>query len=142
MRALTIWQPWAHAILHLEKRIENRPWACPKHLRRKLFAIHAGKRFDAESFGDLAGELGTLPPREEIPLGAVVGVAMVDRVVIASSSLLDPEQVRWWAGPYGWELSHVRALPAPIPCRGFQGFWPLPDDVRSQVRDELQRPTG
>ena len=39
MKALTVKQPWVHAILHEGKDIENRSWQCSF---RDWLALHAG----------------------------------------------------------------------------------------------------
>lgn len=49
VRALTVLQPWAWAIAHAGKLVENRTWAPPAYELCKPIAIHAGKRIDIES---------------------------------------------------------------------------------------------
>jgi hypothetical protein len=44
----------------------------------------------------------------------------------------------WFTGPYGWTLDDVVALPAPVPCRGAQGLWPVPDDVAALVIEQAK----
>lgn len=39
----------------------------------------------------------------------------------------------WFVGRYGWLLDDRRALPEPIPCRGMQGLWTVPDAVAAMV---------
>lgn len=34
-------------------------------------------------------------------------------------------------------LEDVRPLPLPVPCRGWQSIWTLPDDIEVEVRDGL-----
>ena len=47
LRALTLWQPWAWAIVEGHKDIENRPWAPGAALRvGDPFLIHAGMKYD------------------------------------------------------------------------------------------------
>lgn len=41
----------------------------------------------------------------------------------------------WFEGPIGWVLSEVMVLPEPVPCRGAQGLWSVPEDVAVLVRD-------
>lgn len=41
--ALTLIPPWAHAVAHWGKRVENRSWAPPRGLLGKQIAIHSGK---------------------------------------------------------------------------------------------------
>ena len=42
MKAITLWPEWAHAVAHLGKRIENRPWRAPEAVIGQRIAIHAG----------------------------------------------------------------------------------------------------
>jgi len=46
----------------------------------------------------------------------------------------------WFVGPFGWVLSDVVVLPAPVPCRGAQGLWEVPADVREAALRQL--PSG
>lgn len=163
MLALTLWQPWATAIAHHGKLVENRTWAPPTSLVSKRFAIHAGKRFDREAYEMLA-EMGAVfspsasstlrrvfTPRAELPLGAIVATARVagwvrsEWIVSAAQHPFDffgvtEEQARsalrstWWIGPVGWVLDHVIAF-EPVPCCGAQGLWSLPADVERLVRE-------
>ncbi|MDD5394961.1 MAG: ASCH domain-containing protein [Thiothrix sp.] len=48
MKALSIQQPWAWAILNAGKDIENRDWYTPV---RGRILIHAGKKIDKGSIG-------------------------------------------------------------------------------------------
>jgi len=54
MKAISLWQPWAWAILHAGKDVENRTW--PTHHRGPLL-LHVAKRRtsteEAERFVDL-----------------------------------------------------------------------------------------
>jgi hypothetical protein len=52
---------------------------------------------------------------------------------------LPDDQRRWFFGPFGYVLRDVRALATPVPCRGWQGFWTLPDDIESAVNEQLAR---
>ena len=36
----------------------------------------------------------------------------------------------WFVGPYGWVLTDVVTLAEPVPCKGAQGLWTVPPDVR------------
>lgn len=48
MRALTIRQPWAGCIAHLDKRIENRTWRLPGKYIGATVAIHAAVAVEPE----------------------------------------------------------------------------------------------
>lgn len=80
-RALTIWEPWASAIVHGDKRIENRTWRPPRTILDEVIAIHAGKTFDQEALNELveAGMIDGLMTDEtfEYHAGHIIGVARV-----------------------------------------------------------------
>ncbi len=87
LQALTLTQPWAHAIAHLGKRIENRTWAPPTRMLGRWMAIHAGKKLDREALEDLVIERAQYTPAEvvgaEITVrgmaqGAILAVARLD----------------------------------------------------------------
>lgn len=128
MKALTIKQPWAHAIVAGHKRIENRVWRT--HYRGPL-AIHAGKAkdlLDAHYPAAWQQQYGTpWPPLTALRFGAVIGVVeLVDVVPLADL----PEDIAshvFAEGPYCWILANPRPC-APIRCPGNQQLW-TPDDV-------------
>lgn len=132
MKAITLIQPWATCIADFGKRVENRTWMYPRAaLSGKYIAIHAGKTMDAWVYAELVAE-GTLPLMLHIPLGAVVAVCMLGGAVRRVEELPDPEQARWFCGPFGWLLTDVIPI-EPVPCRGSQGFWDLPAEVEEAV---------
>lgn len=142
MRALTLHQPWAWAITHADKRVENRSRPPPKSMVGQDFAIHAGLRLDEHAvqrfyrgdFGDLAAEVNP----DDIVRGAVVAVARLTKVVEHQyPGFEDHGGDCWYFGPVGYLLANVRALPSPVPCRGMQGWWPLPPDVDAEVRRQI-----
>jgi hypothetical protein len=136
VRALTLWQPWAWAILHAGKRIENRTRPFPHKLLGQVVALHAGKTY---SHGVWNWPLpGGPPTKEECVLGAVVGTARLVYVFDRIPATDVPEdQHKWWVGPVGWLLDDVHPLAEPVPCRGFQGFWTLPSAVEHAVRARM-----
>jgi len=115
MLALTVRQPWAWAIIHAGKDVENRSW--PTEHRGPL-AIHAGMtvwRGGGDAIRPLAGIV--LPPDDELVRGAVIGIVdVVDCVRNHESPWADD-------GQYHWVLHNPRALPEPIPYRGMQGLF-------------------
>jgi len=130
--ALTIKQPWAWAILHAGKRIENREWAPPRAMIGKHLAIHTAKTFDEDGYRWLfKRNLISVPfPPEVRTLGAVVGVAVLDSVVTESDN-------QWFQGHFGWVLRDVVVLPMPVPCRGALKLWTLPEDVQIEVLSQI-----
>lgn len=122
MKALTIRQPWAWAILHAGKGIENRSWTTSY---RGPLAIHAAVTYAAKA--KLPRGVRP-PPREDLPSGAIVGVVDLVDVVEHSSS-------RWFGGPFGFVLVNPRAFARPLPCKGRLNLWSLsPAQVRTLLR--------
>lgn len=106
MKALSIQQPWAYAILNLGKDIENRSW--PTSFRGRVL-IHVGKKMDTEGLE----YLGVL----HVPFdtGGIVGsVEIVDCVQSSDSE--------WFNGTYGFVLRNPIRLPF-MACRGQLGFF-------------------
>ncbi len=115
MKALSIRQPWAHAIMELGKDIENRDW--PTTFRGRIY-VHASRRWTREEQTDcdvVEEILGRKVDRGEPNLGGIIGtVEIVDCVKQSDSP--------WFFGQYGFVLAN----PVPIdfiPCRGRLGFF-------------------
>lgn len=129
--ALTIWQPWAWAIVHGYKPVENRTWHPPGRHVGRWIAIHAGKQKPTEESLAMVEMLTPELVPEDLTLGAIVGVARLDRAVKEMDS-------PWFAGPVGWVFSAARKLDTPVPCKGAQGLWHLPQPIAESVREQLR----
>ncbi len=133
MRALTVRQPWAWAIAHGYKTIENRTWVPPLE-PGELLAIHAGRAKASTEDLDLAarrlGRRANLP--QDFERGAVIAVVRFQRIVEASGN-------RWFEGPIGWVLYDAVALPSPVKCNGRLGLWYLPPKVEARVLRQVPR---
>lgn len=138
--ALTLIQPWAYAVTHAGKRVENRTWPpSPKMLRPgDLLAIHAGFKVDRAACAELRRAGVQLPSR--LSTGAVVAVARYGGVLTYPQDLaaLDPSQRRWFVGPLGWRLEDVVALREPVPCKGRLGLWKMGEAVRDEVMRQIE----
>jgi len=159
MRALTVRQPWAWAIMH-GKDVENRSRNIAGDYRGPVAITAAvadadnapdGLWVDHANFYDRAhGPMFKGPKTER---GVVLGV--VDLVAVHHASwnpmrpglcyYLEPEgrygeRCSPWAQPEDWHLmlANPRPLPTPIPVRGRLGLWTLPDDVAAQVEEALR----
>jgi hypothetical protein len=127
--ALTILQPWAWAISHGPKRIENRTWK-PRY--RGPLLIHAGRGKTALDYATRWLESQGLTVPEDLAYGQIVAVCQLAAVVPLEACKVDP----FASGPECWQLSDVRALAEPIKYRGRQGLFPVPltalsDEVRA-----------
>lgn len=132
MKAITIKQPWVHAILYEGKDIENRTW---QRTFRGWLAIHASAQLDRNvgfPRGHRVPDFGTLD------YSAICGVARVVNIVTKSRS-------KWFCRRddgsinYGWVLADVTPLNTPIPCKGTLGLWELPPKVFRQIQRQLPK---
>lgn len=158
MRALTVRQPWAWAIVHGGKDVENRTRNVAGAYRGPV-AIHAGLTVAAMdssyaySVSHLLSASGLKLLGDVLPVGAIIGV--VDLVDVHRQDFLpspdgDPAkfaQCSPWAQydlrPRALQVPHQsmwhlvlanpRPLAEPIPFRGRLGLWTLPDDVAAQI---------
>jgi hypothetical protein len=116
-RALTLKAPWAWAVVHGGKRIENRIWATSY---RGPIYIHAGQKDTRADRDEVAAIMGS-PIPERIAHGEIVATAnLVDVVPLASV-----HRDKWAVGPYCWILEDVRPLARTLPMRGKLGLWTL-----------------
>ncbi len=127
-RALSVRQPWAWAILHAGKRVENRS---RNVTTRGPFLLHASKECTAKEYAAAARwmalrglatvpgiasrqilipgcEPPLLPARDALPRGGFVGVASIVDVLLPSQRDVDV-----WHMPdfWGWRLEGVEAIP-------------------------------
>lgn len=131
MKTISLWQPWATAIAVGVKRVETRHW--PTRYRGVL-AIHAAKRWTGGQRHFTMSECacGRLPAR--IPLGAIVAIARLVDCRPAAAVALDVSAVEriygnYEPGRFAWMLEDIAPLAEPIPWRGSQGFFEVPDDI-------------
>lgn len=128
MLALSIRQPWAWAILHAGKDVENRTWMLPLFFKLpQRIVIHAGKKEDPEGYAFLK-QMHIIPPAN-LPTGCLVGE--VD--ITGSAAYEYPEHTRprnaqvetshWAFGPYCFTLANPKAYKEPIPYRGALKFF-------------------
>lgn len=157
MKAVTLWPEWAWAILHLDKRHENRGWQPPEQLHGERLALHAGKTigggeqkppeafeavlgmaeragWDVDARAD--GSYRFAKGNREVVLGSlseIVTGSIVGTVVLAGAPL-PGVRVAWGVpGQWAWPMRDVRALRHPIPHRGALGLWQVPDAVAGVV---------
>ena len=95
MRALTVQQPWAWAIIHGGKDIENRTQAWSY---RGPLAIHTSRQESAEGYADCRAITGNAPGPSQIVLGALIGV--VDLIDAHVSTGLEDDPWSWCCRPW------------------------------------------
>ncbi|MCA0850378.1 ASCH domain-containing protein [Salipiger thiooxidans] len=115
MKALSIRQPWADAIIWHGKDVENRTWSTRY---RGPVLIHAAKAWGPREREDLAfveEMTGTKLEIDKPLLGGIIGRAEIVDCVNSMDS-------RWFFGPVGFVLRNPEPLPFQ-PCRGALGFF-------------------
>jgi len=166
-----MWQPWATLVVARDvqlheppKQHETRPWRPPPARLPMCVAIHAAKRWGLESHALASSEPfdsvlwrcgyrlpGSRTNLKTLPLGAVIGLAIVDRVystdelrplleLTARNPRNPPARLKaecelafgnYSPGRYAFRLRFPLELPKPIPYRANQAkFQPFgKDDV-------------
>lgn len=121
-RALSIRQPWAHAILHLGKDVENRPRRTK--YRGRILIQASLTTTDREREAARTLDLDS----ESLMRGAIVGDVEIYGCVDNSKS-------KWAvAGQWHWLLKNPRVLTEPIPLKGALGFIRVPDRLTKRMR--------
>jgi hypothetical protein len=132
VKALTVRQPWAWAIVAGYKDVENRPRRT--NYRGHLF-IHAGAALDPKGFEFLwkVGLYRALPTI--LPLGGLIGrIQIVDCIKGSESEWALP-------GSWHWILRKPREFKNVLPCRGYLGMFKPEVSARS-LGQALRHSTG
>jgi hypothetical protein len=125
MKALTIKQPWAWAIMFAGKDIENRSWL--SRYRGEL-AIHAGARM--HDYTKMPRGVRA-PDDDDLVFSEIIGtVELVDCV--------EKSRSKWFSGPRGLVFRNARPLEKPVPCTGALGLWNVPPEIERRVRRRLR----
>jgi hypothetical protein len=148
MRVLTVRQPWAWAIIHGGKDVENRTRNLAGDYRGPV-AIHVATACplldDETRVSRLVGRsVRTMKSFAPVDGGHIIGV--VDLVAVVDGREPSPKGVEVlgespWADPDMWHLylTNPRPLREPIPYRGGLGLRHLPDNVEHMVTKGLDR---
>lgn len=149
MRALTLWQPWASLVACGAKRIETRRWTTGY---RGPLAIHAAARpvdfnLIGKEFVRVAAPLIWRGISQDLsrtllmhlPVGKILAVCHLVDVLPAERADVDgygaPHERMFGdyaPGRFAWFLDRVEAVDPPVPWRGHQRLWHLPDDWRQR----------
>ena len=143
MRALTVQQPWAWAIVHGGKNVENRTRNLAGSYRGPV-AIHAGLRTDEAAYDDdmIRSALTEVDDswllEERLATGVVLGV--VDLAAVHHESDHGPgSRCSWWGQREVWhlQLANPRPLATPIPARGRLGLWTPDAELAAAIREQV-----
>lgn len=143
LRVLTVRQPWAWAIVHGGKDVENRTRNIAGSYRGPV-AIHAGlAKFEQHNMASraLRAAHGT-EVDARILYGAVIGVAdLVDVHTVCGPPFPGGE----WPTCSPWAMSdhhhlvlaNPRPLARPIPTKGRLGLWRPDDKLAAAIREQV-----
>lgn len=154
MKALSLWQPHA-SLVGRGKIHETRSWQTSY---RGPIAIHAAQRWTGierdfclnDPFCRVLEREGLLEITRDkfdfrLPLGAIIATAYLARIIptehcytvdlrmpLGNAYYIDPTDYlfgNYEKGRFAWKLEKVQILAEPIPYRGAQGLFNIPDDL-------------
>lgn len=130
MKAFTVYQPYAFAIIAGLKHYETRPRRT--NIRGRV-AVHAGKLDELKATRNLSDRnfwetMEAVGGKTDLPRGAVIGtVEIVDCVPVEEIAAALTERERllgdYSPGRWAWVLKNPVPFPVPIQARGKQGWW-------------------
>lgn len=163
MKARSIHQPYASAIGIGAKRIETTPLKTNYRGPLAICAAARINKTELVHFGSMWGWCGALEPLglrmggdkalwELLPFGAVIAtVDLVDCRPVGDFTLAELETTQkrgvhghpwtermmgdFTLGRYGWVLENPKLLSTPIPIKGQQGMFNIPDDLMSPTEN-------
>lgn len=162
MLTISIWQPHATLVMLGVKPYETRSWAVYKSLLGQRIGIHAAKAMDdlkeleayigrsasgvdsVASFDAMRAALhsGGFEKLADLPRGCVIGSAVL-QACVRTEDLADPGYFGdFSSGRFAWRLVDPVPLPEPVPYRGQQGFFTVPDDVFGGARSGVPSHPG
>ncbi|MEU9703034.1 hypothetical protein [Streptomyces sp. NPDC047981] len=134
MRALTVRQPYADAIVWGTKRTENRSRPIPAAHVGTTILIHAAK--EPHASGIVASDF-TSAAWPDVR-GAILGTAVLDSCHQATDDCCAP----WgMSDHWHWALRNARPLPRAIPATGALGLWTPSGNVLYDVQVQFWEPT-
>lgn len=149
METISLWQPHATLIMLGAKPFETRSWPAPKRLIGKRVRIHAAKCLDdlreLVDYIDWRNEGGDIylafeAMREVLVQAGIEKIGDLPRGCVLGSAVLrasHPTETLCHSGHFGnfgpgrhaWRMVDPIVLPEPLPYRGQQGFFRVPDDL-------------
>lgn len=134
--ALSVRQPWAWAIIHAGKDVENRDWRRPNPglAFRGRVAIHASAGMTRDEYDAIMPPAAPpIPPAHLLVRGAIIGHVQIVDIIRAPGH--EPIMSPWFYGPVGLLLRDPIAVD-PIPCKGNLGFF----EWRQNISDAVAPP--
>lgn len=131
MKALSIRQPWAWAIIHGGKDVENRSWRYIPKQRGRIY-IHAAKGMTRDEYDAAKASIEVIwehadadhalmvPWYEKMERGGIIGTAEI--IGYLDNDDAKQKSFPWYFGNLGIVLHDPKPLPF-VPCKGMLGFF-------------------
>lgn len=118
--AVTLWQPWAWAVIFGKKNIENRS----RRISPCNLLIHAGLAYD----NDAVDMILELTGRKRLPELATRGGFIIGQVTVTDATFGKQDTDSPWAfdNTWHWHLKNPRRADPFITCRGYPSLWRPP----------------
>jgi hypothetical protein len=132
IKALTLWQPYAQAIVAGLKKYETRSWAT-RH--RGKIAIHASAKTLSKEYRALADKYGLTDGPDGMPLGKILAICELEECILMDEDFIGQQPQTeidlgdWRTGRYAWKLNALAIMPEAKPARGYQGLWNLDSKI-------------
>ena len=121
--ALTVRQPWAWALVHGHKDVENRRWMT--NYRGRLWIHAAAVPVTATELSAIRHAFPDIAFPDTYTIGALIGFVTLTDVLVTSPS-------RWYqAAHFAWTVRDAVALREPIPMPGRLKLWEVPRGGRT-----------
>lgn len=139
MKAISLWQPWASLWLSPRKIHETRHWSIQVPLDGFWLAVHAAKRpmtrLEIDEFAEMLANTFGEDWQKTLPRGAVIGRVFVTACLSTNGPDVPPLVTDdYWCGDFSagrfmWRRTKYEVLPTPVPWRGLQGLFSVPDTL-------------
>ncbi|MGH8882926.1 MAG: hypothetical protein ACRD0P_37235 [Stackebrandtia sp.] len=128
LKAISVQQPWAWAITHAGKNVENR--TSNTHYRGRL-AVHAPQHVRRDDIDAL--RLAGFHVPTELIVGAIIAVTtLADAHPAADCGGTCSPWAESGRNVWHWRLEKTTPT-SPIACPGKRNVWPLPVDIHEEV---------
>jgi hypothetical protein len=129
VKALTVRQPWAWAIFHAGKDVENRGWRPHSIEPGDTIAIHVAQKV-ADNWHEACEDIRLISGADVTGTAGLRGfiIGLVD--VVGWSCIRDGALASVWAMPdcFHWHLENPRLI-EPVPAKGRLGLWDVPEGL-------------
>lgn len=157
MRAISLWQPYASLWCSDDKEHETRHWPTPY---RGWLLVHAAKKLVSDCGEELDGiTVDRFGPhwRAALPRGAIIGAVKLINCKRTEDLLKEwgcppePIPMRHWIdaqcgdfgdGRYAWERGEFLVFSKPVPYRGMQSFFEVPNHLVPEAAQKTEVTNG